>query len=71
LHPVKIFFTGPPASGKTYYSDMLAYYYNIPRVQVKDLTDKAFEMGRIEESEDELVNEIKGKIEELRDEMVA
>lgn len=35
LNPVKIFVTGPPASGKTYYSDELAKYYNIPKVNVK------------------------------------
>ena len=34
LNPVKIFVTGPPASGKTYYSDCLAKYYNIPKVNV-------------------------------------
>ena len=34
LNPVKIFVTGPPASGKTYYSDALAKYYNIPKVNV-------------------------------------
>ena len=70
LNPVKIFITGPPASGKTYYANKLAYHYNIPCINVKQLVDKAFEMGKIEESEDELVNEIKAKIEELRDAMV-
>lgn len=30
LHPVKIFITGAPASGKTFYSEKLALYYNIP-----------------------------------------
>lgn len=34
LNPVKIFITGPPASGKTFYSEQLAKYYNIPRVHV-------------------------------------
>ena len=32
LKPVKIFITGPPASGKTYYAEQLARYYNIPHV---------------------------------------
>ena len=35
LNPVKIFVTGPPASGKTFYSQKLAKYYNIPHVSVK------------------------------------
>lgn len=34
LHPVKIFITGPPASGKTFYTNILAQYYNIPRVHI-------------------------------------
>jgi hypothetical protein len=36
-------------------------------VTVKDLVDKAMAMSKIEESEDELVNDIKAKIEQLRD----
>jgi len=39
LNPVKIFVTGPPASGKTYYSEELAKYYNIPHVHIKQLTE--------------------------------
>jgi len=35
LNPVKIFISGPPASGKTYYASELAKYYNIPRVHVQ------------------------------------
>jgi adenylate kinase len=35
LNPVKIYITGPPASGKTHYAQILASYYNIPRVSVK------------------------------------
>lgn len=34
LHPVKIFITGPPASGKTFYSTKLGEYYNIPILKV-------------------------------------
>ena len=30
LNPVKIFISGPPASGKTFYAEKLAQYYNIP-----------------------------------------
>lgn len=39
LNPVKIFVTGPPASGKTFYSEKLANYYHIPRVHVQQLVD--------------------------------
>ena len=51
LKPVKIFVTGPPASGKTFYSELINGYYNIPRVCVKELTDKAFAMSKTEEEE--------------------
>jgi hypothetical protein len=50
---------------------LLAKYYNIPLVNVKQLIDKAMEMAKIEEEADELAEEIKGKVEELRDAMVA
>lgn len=71
LHPVKIFITGPPACGKSYYGQLLATYYNIPLVEVKELVGRALDMAKIEESEDEFTNEIKAKIEELRDAMVS
>ena len=70
LKPVKIFVTGPPASGKTFYSELINGYYNIPRVCVKELTDKAFAMSKTEEEEG-LASEIKAKLEEMRDAAVA
>ena len=57
LVPVKIFITGPPASGKTYYSEMIQKYYNIPRVHVKELTDMAFAMGSTEPDEEKIKDE--------------
>jgi hypothetical protein len=72
LHPVKIFITGPPASGKTYYSERLAVYYNIPRVHAKELSDRAFQLAKFEEGQEtELGVEIKTKIDELRDALIA
>lgn len=72
LHPVKIFLTGPPASGKTYYSERLSVYYNIPRVHAKELADRAFALTRFEEGQGtELGEEIKTKVEEIRDAMMA
>lgn len=68
LSPVKIFITGPPASGKTFYTDKTSAYYNLPRIHVKALTDQAFKMAAVEEEEaDGLAAEIKAKIEELKD----
>ena len=45
-----------------FYSNKIAEYYNIPRVHVKELTDKAFAMAKLEEEEG-LAAEIKAKIE--------
>lgn len=36
-------------------------------MHVKELVDKAFKMAAIEEPDDEFIEEIKGKIEELKD----
>jgi adenylate kinase family enzyme len=35
LKPIKIIVTGPPASGKSFYSEKIKVMYNIPRVSVK------------------------------------
>ncbi len=70
LKPMKVFITGPPASGKTHCSAVIAEKYNIPRVHVKEITDRAFGMARTEEEEG-LAAEIKAKIEELKDAAVA
>jgi adenylate kinase family enzyme len=66
LNPVKIFFTGPPASGKSFYSEKISSYYNLPHVHVKQLSDQALEMSKTEEEEG-LAFEIKTKLEELKD----
>jgi hypothetical protein len=34
LDPMKIFITGPPASGKSHYAAKLAAYYNIPHIRI-------------------------------------
>ena len=49
LNPVKIFLTGPPASGKTYYAERLAVYYNVPRVHARELVDIAYQISKFEE----------------------
>ena len=72
LKPVKIFVTGPPASGKTYYSEQLACYYNIPRVHVKQLVDEVFRRANIDEEaagEDKLTNDCREKLNEIKAKM--
>lgn len=49
LNPVKVFVGGPPASGKTFYSQKLAHYYNIPHVSVKQLSDEALRISLLDE----------------------
>ncbi len=74
LNPVKIFVTGPPASGKSYYSAQLARYYNIPHLHVRHLSEEALKISLLDDEsigENEFYLEIKGKCEELRDTMQA
>lgn len=37
LRPIKVFVSGPPASGKTHFSKKISEEYNIPHLKVKDL----------------------------------
>ena len=55
LNPVKIFVTGPPASGKTFYSEKIAKYYNIPRIHVKELVDEVLTIA--DQDEDKIDEE--------------
>ena len=72
LNPVKIYITGPPASGKTFYAEKLAHYYNIPRIHIKPLVDEVFRMSKIDEDaagENKLINDCRTKIEEIKTQM--
>lgn len=72
LNPVKIFVTGPPASGKTFYSEKLAQYYNIPHVSVKQLSDEALRISKLDEEvigENAFWADIKSKCDEARAKM--
>jgi len=61
LNPVKIFVSGPPASGKTFYSSQLSHYYNIPHVSVLDAVQI------IKTLPGEWAEGIRAKIEEKKD----
>lgn len=39
LKPIKIFITGPPASGKSYYGQKLAEHYNVPHIKIQDVVE--------------------------------
>ena len=62
--------TGPPASGKSFYSDHITNNYDIPIITVKQLADKAKEIIAIEDEEDprsEMAGDFKGKIDEAKE----
>lgn len=75
LNPVKIFVTGPPASGKTFYSEKLASYYHIPRVHVTQLVDAALKLAKVEDGEEgegdeaEFIVKVRETVTTLRDEL--
>jgi len=64
LNPVKIFVSGPPASGKSHYGEKLAKYYNIPHITVKDAA------ALMDSMKGEWADGIREKIEAIKDEMM-
>jgi len=69
LNPVKMFLSGPPASGKTYFSAQLSHYYNVPHIKVEQLVKQAFDLASVEETEDEFAQEVRAKVDEIKDTM--
>ena len=59
MHNLKVLITGPPGSGKTYLSEKLSKFFNIPHFKIKDI----IEWGKT--FTDELGEEIKAKLEEI------
>ena len=59
MHNLKVLITGPPGSGKSYLSEKLSKFFNIPHFKIKEIIDwgKTFT--------DELGEEIKAKMEEI------
>jgi adenylate kinase family enzyme len=51
LNPVKIFISGPPASGKSLVSSDLGVYYNIPVIEVSNIVSMAMEFAKNSEEE--------------------
>lgn len=65
LFPLKVFITGPPASGKTHFSQKLAEAYGVPHLKIKDLVEMGYKL------QDGLGEEIRKKTEEIKDQIVA
>ena len=66
--------TGPPASGKTFYADMLAKYYNVPKVNVGHLLDEVWRFDKMDDEtidektpNAELITQVKSTLAELRE----
>lgn len=60
LRPVKIFMTGPPACGKSYYAQQLSKYYNVPHISIQDALDQ------IPKMKGDIGEEIRGFIEDKK-----
>jgi len=62
--------SGPPASGKSFYSGMVQKNYDVPHINVKQIVDRAQEILAIEDEEDprnELKTDFQGKIDEAKE----
>ena len=59
MHNLKVLITGPPGSGKSYISEKLSKFFNIPHFKINDI----IEWGKT--FTDELGEEIKTKLEEI------
>ncbi len=65
LFPLKIFMTGPAAAGKTHFASKLSESYGVPHIKIGDLINAAMKF------QNPLGEEIRAKIEELKDIAVA
>jgi dephospho-CoA kinase len=65
LFPLKVFLSGPPCSGKTYFASKLSEQYGIPHITIKDI----IAMGN--SLTNEFGQKLKQKVEELKDQAEA
>lgn len=70
LKPLKVMITGPPAAGKSYYASYLNKNYDIPRITIKEIADKALKMAETEDEEGPAAD-IKAKIDAAKDDAIA
>lgn len=60
LFPLKVFIGGPPGSGKTHFTKLLAESYGIPHLTIGEMVDHAKKL------KDEIGQEIREKMDELK-----
>ena len=65
LFPLKVFITGPPCSGKTFFASQLSEQYGIPHLRIKDIIDYALSL------DNDFGKQLKAKIEEHKDQAEA
>eukprot|EP00742_Colponemidia_sp_Colp-10_P000791 GILJ01000857.1.p1 GENE.GILJ01000857.1~~GILJ01000857.1.p1 ORF type:complete len:699 (-),score=133.23 GILJ01000857.1:66-2090(-) len=63
LTPVKIFITGPPASGKSFHGKKLAEHYNVPHIQIQHV----IALAKTKLSGTQLGLDLAAKLKELED----
>lgn len=61
LFPLKLFLTGPPGSGKSFYAAKLAASYGVPHIKISDVIAMGYQL------ETGLGDEIRKKVEEIKD----
>lgn len=61
LFPLKVFITGPPCSGKTYFAAKLNELYGVPHYQIQDLLAMGLNL------QSEFGDQLRGRIEEMKD----
>lgn len=65
LFPLKVFITGPPCSGKTYFAQKLVEQYGVPHITIKDVVTMGMQLTN------DYGDKLKAKIEELKDQAEA
>ena len=65
LFPLKVFISGPPCSGKTFFAKKLCADYGIPHITVRDVVETGMNL------KDEYGQKLQQKIEELKDQAEA